>query len=115
MAPLARERLGRLQRRDQDRPTTGRLNVFADRLAFFLVTDGFGALPVSTGICFRRSTNHRPAGPGGDLVCHTADIGRTKPSGGTSSIGSTERRPSSKSLRTACNGIPPQPRPLSKK
>src|SRR6266568_492884 len=72
-------------------------------------------LLASTGICFKRSTNHRPAGPGGDLVCQTADIARIRPSGGTSSIGSTERRPSSRSLRTTCKGIPPQPRPLSRK
>src|ERR1700747_2773431 len=71
---------------------------------------GFGAALLDTGMSFSRSMNHRPAGPGGDFVCQTADIGTSRPPGGTFSIDSGLRRPSSRSLRTAWSGMPPQPR-----
>ena len=83
-----------------------------DRLFPFAAARGLGTSPFDTGISFKRSINHLPAGPGGDFLCHTADIGKTKPPGGTSSICSIARRPSSKSSRTACRGIPPHPRPF---
>ena len=43
------------------------------------------ALPLP-GDAFSRSTNQRPAGPGGVALGYAADIGKINPPGGTSSI-----------------------------
>jgi hypothetical protein len=64
----------------------------------FLEALALGARAPKTGICFNRSINQRPAGPGGDLVCQTADIAKFNPSGGTSSIDSTTSLPSLRSF-----------------
>jgi hypothetical protein len=49
--------------------------------------------------------NHLPAGPGGDFVCQTADMATS--ARWVSPMERALRRPSSKSVRTAWSGIPP--------
>src|ERR1700722_6652094 len=101
-------------RTPSDRPTRQALWRF-----FFSAAPDLGALALGTlletGVSLKPSINQRPAGPGGALVCQTADISNGSPLGGTSSIGRTARRPASRSFCTVCKGIPPQPSPLRRK
>src|SRR6266403_2718463 len=79
------------------------------------ISFGYASAGIWLGQRLSRSISQRPAGPGGAEVGKTADIGMIRPPDARSSIESSTSLPSLMSRSTACSGIPPQPRPFSRK